>query len=134
MHILQDTRYKMDLAKRDKDIQHLQNIVKEKERFLYDNHKTLTRSQKDNPFLKDVVDQYTMYFSEINQQNQAQYKALKTLADYMTQLILDPTTDADMIRQCKQDLEMMQQEINLLSNSACSRGFKGLRSRRAASH
>ena len=66
-----------------------------------------------------------MYFSELSQQNQAQYKALKTLADYITQLILDPTTDTDMIRQCKEDLEMMQEEINILSNSACGRGFKG---------
>ena len=116
----------MDLAKRDKDIQHLHNIVKEKERFLYDNHKALSQSQKDNPFLKDVVDQYNMYFSELSQQNQAQYKALKTLADYISQLLLDPTTDADMIRQCKEDLEMMQEEINnLKGNSACSRGFKG---------
>ena len=101
----------MDLAKRDKNIQQLQNIIKEKEQFLSDKRKELMKSQKDNPFLKDVVDQYNMYFSNVAQQNQAQYNALKRLADYISELILDPNSDADMIRQCKQDMEMVQNEI-----------------------
>lgn len=104
----------MDLAKRDKQIQHLQNIIKENEQFLYDRQKELMKLKKHNPFLKDVVDQYNIYFSNIDQQNQAQYNALQSLADYITGLMLDQTSDATMIRHCKEDLKMVKEELNFL--------------------
>ena len=106
----------MDLAKRDAEIQHLHNLMKESEHFLSEKHKTLIKTQKDNPYLKEVVNNYNMYFSGIAQQNQAQYNALQTLADYITQILLDPTTDAETVKQCKQDMKMVQQELatNLL--------------------
>ena len=54
----------MDLAKRDMEIQHLNNLIKDSEHFLSEKHKTLIKTQKDNPYLKEVVDNYNMYFSQ----------------------------------------------------------------------
>jgi len=107
----------MELAKRDKQLKHLHSIIQEKEQFLYDIHKELLKSKKDNPFLNDVVDQYTVYISELTQQNQAQYNALKRLADYISDLIVDPNSDTDMVRQCKQDMKIVQEELGTFGNS-----------------
>jgi hypothetical protein len=104
----------MDLAKRDIDIQYLHNLIKDNDKFLFEKHKSLSKLQKDNPFLKDVVDEYNEYFSGISQQNQAQYNALQTLADYITQLLLEPGVTEEIVRQCKYDMGLIRAELNLL--------------------
>ena len=52
-------------------------------------------------------------YSEL--ENQQQYKALQLLADYLTEITLDPTSTEEMMRNCKYDRTLISAEIKKLN-------------------
>lgn len=101
----------VDLAKRDKQIQVLQNVIREKQQFLVKNYKKLTNIQKDNPYLSDIVKAYTTNFNEKTEERMKQKHALQQLADYIKTIILDPTATEEMIRNAKYDQGVILAEL-----------------------
>jgi len=101
----------MDLANRDIGIQHLQRLIDQKKKNLYETHQSLLINSKDNIYLKDVADDYAKY-SSID--NQKQYNALHLLTEYLTQITLDPTSTEEMLRNCKYDRSLITGEMKKL--------------------
>ncbi len=104
----------MDLAKRDNEIQHLYKLIKDNQKFLNDKHKHLNNSQNDNPLLKDIVEDYSTYFSHISDEKTQQHKALQKLAKYITEVSLHPDVTEEILRECKYDNTMIANEMKRL--------------------
>jgi hypothetical protein len=102
----------MDIAKRDIDIQHLQKIISEKGKNLYELHKQLYAKSKDNAYLREIADDYSNYSSA---ENQKKYKALQLLSKYLTKITLDPASTEEMLRSCKYDRSLISAEIKKLN-------------------
>uniref|UniRef100_A0A6C0ILK5 Uncharacterized protein n=1 Tax=viral metagenome TaxID=1070528 RepID=A0A6C0ILK5_9ZZZZ len=105
----------MELAKRDISIQHLQNLIKQKHKNITDKNKTLPQQSKDNVYLREIMGDYNIYFDNINQEKTNQYNALQLLAEYITQIILDPTSTEEMLRQCKYDQSLILSEMKQIN-------------------
>jgi hypothetical protein len=101
----------METAKRDIEIQHLNNLMKDLKHNLSEKHKDLVNVQKHNPYLRGVVDDYNTYFNSINDEKLRQYNALKQLHNYVTQLSIDPTATEEIIRQSKYDIAIIVDEL-----------------------
>ena len=101
----------MDLAKRDKQIQVLEDLIREKQQFLVKNYNKLTSIQKDNLYLSDIVKAYTTNFNQQTEERTKQKHALQQLADYIKQILLDPTATEEMIRNAKYDQGVILAEL-----------------------
>jgi hypothetical protein len=102
----------MDLAKRDIIINDLNNVIKQKKSFLREKKDSLRTKSKDNTYLNGVVDEYNKYFNSESNKRDEQTKALQVLFDYITTIILDPTSTEEIIKQCKYDHSMIVKEMN----------------------
>lgn len=99
----------MELAKRDIGIQHLQKLIQQRKKNLYETQKNLHVKSKDNIYLREVADDYS------NIENQNQYNALQLLNEYLTQITLDPTSSEEMLRNCKYDRSLISSEMKKLN-------------------
>jgi intergrase/recombinase len=104
----------MDLAKRDLLINTLKTQKKEKEQFLLHNKTQLSERKHDNRHLSMVLDGYNDYFSLLQQERDKQKTALKGLIEYLTKIILDPTSTAEIIKEAKHDKNVILDELNNL--------------------
>jgi hypothetical protein len=104
----------MNLAKRDMDIQQLQKLIKDKHQHLSEKNNTLNKHSKDNLYLKDVLEDYNLYFKNISNERKQQYNALQALVDYIRKITLDPTASEEMIRQCIYDESLILAEMKSL--------------------
>ena len=104
----------MDLAKRDLLINSLKNQKREKEQFLLHNKRQLSERKQDNPHLNMVVEDYNDYFSLLQQENDRQNAALQVLVEYLTNIIIDPTSTLEMIKQAKHDKNIILGELKNL--------------------
>ncbi len=102
----------MDLSKRDLGIQHLQKLIDQRKKSLYETQKNLHTKSKDNMYLREISKDYVNY-SEL--ENQQQYKALQLLAEYLTEITLDPTSTEEILRNCKYDRALISAEIKKLN-------------------
>ena len=70
----------MSLAKRDKAIQAMITEVENKRQFLLNKYKELHNDAAENELLKDVLEDYLIYYNDIKNEKGKQYNALmKTL-------------------------------------------------------
>jgi len=99
----------MDIAKRDIGIQHLQKLIQQRKKNLYETQKILHAKSKENIYLREIADDYS------NIENQNQYKALQLLNEYITQITLDPTSTEEMLRNCKYDRSLISSEMKKLN-------------------
>jgi len=102
----------MDLSKRDMGIQHLQTLIDQRKKSLYETKKNLHTKSKDNMYLREISKDYVNY-SEL--ENQQQYKALQVLSEYLTEITLDPTSTEEILRNCKYDRALISDEIRKLN-------------------
>lgn len=102
----------MDLAKRDIGIQHLQTLISQRKQNLYETQKNLHAKSKDNVYLREIADDYDRYSMT---EDQKQYNALELLAEYLTQITLDPTSTEEMLRNCKYDRSLITAEMKKLN-------------------
>jgi hypothetical protein len=102
----------MDLSKRDTGIQHLQKLIDQRKKSLYETQKSLNTKSKDNIYLREIAKDYVNLSALENQQ---QYKALQLLAEYLTQITLDPTSTEEMLRNCKYDRSIISAEMKRLN-------------------
>jgi len=101
----------MELAKRDIGIQHLQNLIKQREETLHDTKQNLQKKSKDNIYLREIVEDYNEYSDGIYLENQKQYNALQLLQEYLIEITLDPTSTEEMLRQAKYDRTLILAEM-----------------------
>ena len=104
----------MYLAKRDLLINSLKTQKREKEQFLLHNKRQLSERKQDNPHLNMVVEDYNDYFSLLQQENDKQTAALQVLVEYLTNIIMDPTFTLEMIKQAKNDKNIILGELKNL--------------------
>jgi len=106
----------MELAKRDKSIQHLQRMIKEKQETLSEKNKTLHKESKGNTYLREIIGEYNTYFDSLKHQEDKQYNALQLLLEYITQITLDPTSTEEMLRECKYDQSLILAELKKINS------------------
>jgi len=104
----------MDLAKRDLLINHLKTQKREKEQFLEHNKRQISERKNDNSHLNLVLDDYNNYFSLLQQERENKIQALQVLLDYLTNIIMDPTSNTEIIKQAKLDKKLILGELNSL--------------------
>lgn len=105
----------MELAKRDITIQHLQNLIKNKQQLLYEKNNILHKQSKDNLYLNEIIGDYNAYFDNMNFLQTQQYNALQLLTEYIRQIIMDPASTEDIIRECKYDESLLLAEMKKLN-------------------
>jgi hypothetical protein len=109
----------MNLAKRDQLIQSLKTQKKRKEHFLNERSAHLKTQSKTNPHLNAVAEDYALYVASINDEKTQQTNALQVLVEYLNQLILDPNSTSEIIKQAKYDQGIILAELknNLLKTT-----------------
>ena len=115
----------MNLAKRDLLIQSLKTQKKQKEQFLNERSSHLKTQGKTNPHLKAVAEDYALYVDGINDEKTQQTNALQVLVEYLNQLILDPASTSEIIKQAKYDQGIILGELknNLFKNNLLKTTF-----------
>jgi hypothetical protein len=101
----------MDLAKRDLLIQKLKTQKNIKEQFLNERSAHLKKPETANPHLKAVAEEYDTYVAGITHEKIKQSSALQILVDYLNQIMLDPTSTSEIIKQAKYDQEVVLSEL-----------------------
>ncbi len=101
----------MDLAKREIGIQHLQRLINQRKQSLYETQHNLNLKSKDNMYIREIAKDYVNHLALENKQ---QYDSLQLLAEYITQITLDPTSTEEMLRNCKYDRALISEEIKKL--------------------
>jgi len=101
----------MELAIKDKKIQQLQSIIKGNKKILKEKNESIREKSKDNKFLNSIVEEYDVYFEKNNKLKQQQHDALQKLIDYITTIMLDPTSTSEIIKQCKYERSLILDEM-----------------------
>jgi len=101
----------MDLAKRDLLLNDLKRQKREKEQFLVNNTTQLNKRKHDNRHLNVVLEGYNDYFSLLKEEKDKQKEALQVLVEYLTKIILDPTSTAELIKQATHDKNIILGEL-----------------------
>ena len=76
----------IDLAKRDKMIQHLREEAAIQEKKLMTRYKALQHTAAENNFLEGIVKDYKSYYNRIKEQKEEQYEALRVLYDHIDKI------------------------------------------------
>ena len=99
----------MDIALDDKKVCKTKLLIQEKNNYLENNLKNLKKTQSDNIFLAEVVDDYIKYFSLIKNQKEQQYEALRKITDYIDNINKTNDITEHLLRESKQDqLDILQ--------------------------
>lgn len=70
----------------DNEFNNIQELIKNKKKFLLDKQKKLLIIAKNNEFLDNIKEDYSKYYNYIIQQKQEQIKALGVLNEYVKDL------------------------------------------------
>jgi len=101
----------MDLAKRDLLLNDLKRQKREKEQFLVNNTTQLNKRKHDNRHLNVVLEGYNDYFSLLKEEKTKQKEALQVLVEYLTKIILEPASTAELIKQATHDKNIILGEL-----------------------
>ena len=93
--------------------------INKRKRILKDEYKILHERKRENNFLEQVYHDYKNYYSLIIEEKQKQYKALKTISNYLDSLIQESKIAKDTLQELKNDkykilgkIEQVRSEIN----------------------
>jgi hypothetical protein len=91
------TDYKLTLAQRDLYLVHIEELIKDKQQFLFDKYNETHDLQQDNDYLKVIRNDYKHYYDYIKSQKREQITAMQFLNDYLDQIVEQgELTDRDL--------------------------------------
>lgn len=109
----------MEIAKRDQLIENMKLMLKEKQRYLFNQYKELNSANQENEFLVGVKDDYKKYYDYIKMTKQSQYDALKKISEYLDKIASEITTTDLILQETKKDqktilgeMENIKSELN----------------------
>jgi hypothetical protein len=96
-----------ELADKDEQLIHLENLIESKRKMLLEKQKKLRFVYKQNQFLDVVRQDYDTYYSYIVKQKQDQVKALQLLNNY----VMDLTRSGNLTKHNMADAKHEQRKI-----------------------
>ena len=96
-----------ELADKDEQLIHLENLIESKRKMLLEKQKKLRFVYKQNQFLDVVRQDYDTYYSYIVKQKQDQMKALQLLNNY----VMDLTRSGNLTKHNMTDAKHEQRKI-----------------------
>ena len=102
----------LPLAKRDMQLSHIEQQIRNKKRLLVKKKNDLEKKEKLNEYLSDVKKDYNNYYDYILQEKQQQRDALILLKEYINDLIKTENLVNDQLRIAKHDQINIIQEID----------------------
>tara|TARA_B100001769_G_scaffold274838_1_gene274386 strand:- start:22 stop:378 length:357 start_codon:yes stop_codon:yes gene_type:complete len=106
----------IDLANRDKMIQHLREEAIVQEKNLMSRYKSLKHVSSENKFLEGVVDDYKSYYKRIRNQKEEQYEALRVLFDYIEKISEENIVANNLLCEIQHDQRRIIREMKQVSN------------------
>lgn len=112
----------MDIAIDDQKVCEIKLLIQNKKTNLEENFNELKKTQKDNMFLADVVDDYIKYFSQMKKQKEDQHEALRKITDYIDSINKTTNVTEHLLRESKHDqheilkrMELIKSKINSIT-------------------
>jgi hypothetical protein len=99
------------LADRDLRIMKMEELIKNKQKFLVKKKKELDEKCMLNQYLETVKDNYSKYYDNMIKEKQNQYDALLILKEYLSELIKSEHLVNDELRIAKHDEKDILREI-----------------------
>lgn len=106
----------MDIALDDEKICEIKLLIQNKKNSLENNFNELKKTQKDNIFLADVVDDYIKYFSLMKKQKEDQYEALRKITDYIDNITKTSNITEHLLRESKHDQQEILKRMKLIKS------------------
>ena len=101
----------LDLAKRDRLLAKIEADLYAKRFMLIQKRKTLDNSLKQNPFLKDVVDDYNSYYDSLVRQKSEQQEAIEFLKKYLEDMLSEAKLTESQIEENSIQQDAMVNEL-----------------------
>lgn len=99
----------MDIALDDEKVCKIKLLIQNKKNSLENHFNELKKTQKDNIFLADVVNDYIKYFSQMKKQKEDQHEALRKITDYIDNINKTSNITEHLLRESKHDqLEILK--------------------------
>lgn len=101
----------MEIAKRDQLIEKMKLMLKEKQRYLFNQYKDLNNTNQENDFLVNVKEDYKRYYDYIKTTKQSQYDALQNISEYLDKIASEITTTDLIMQETKKDQKTILREM-----------------------
>jgi len=109
--------YELSLADRDFYLEQIESQIKAKKEFLLSKKKILNETLEENKFLENVKKDYNKYFQYVVEDKKKQQEAMKTLSNYLDNLIVSGKLTEKDIKQSKKDQQAILKEIDKIKAS-----------------
>jgi cysteinyl-tRNA synthetase len=94
-----DLPFNTDLAKRDIQIQKMEDMIREKKQFLLEKRDSLNDLERNNEYLQTVQNDYVKYYNHIVGEKESQMRYMEALTKYIEDIIHEgKLTEEDAIR------------------------------------
>ncbi len=103
------------LAKRDKAIQTMMTELENKRLLLKGKYKSLHNAASDNSLLKDVLEDYLMYYNTIKQEKMGQYAALNKTLEHIESITNSDEININNINNIKNDHKEISDEMKRIN-------------------
>lgn len=106
----------MDLAKRDMAIKNMMTELENRRQLLKGKYKELQNASKENELLKDVLEDYLIYYNTSKDEKIKQYEALNKTLEHIDMIMMEPTTNEEMLRNSKIDQKEIMNEMKRIKS------------------
>jgi len=101
----------------DGEIEAIELVIKNKENYLSEKHKEISRTCNDNLFLNDVLKDYESYNYYIKKQREDQMIALQMLHQYLNDLVITGMVKDYDAKDAKVEQKKIINEIKIIKKS-----------------
>jgi len=101
----------MEIAKKDRIIIDIDNIIENKKKLLLEKRNELINSERNNEFLREVVEDYKNYHNKIKMEKQKQYESLLVLSEYIHKMNNTINVTGYLVNQSNKQREKLIQKI-----------------------
>lgn len=106
----------MDLAKRDMAIKIMMSELENRRQLLKDKYKDLHNASKENELLKDVLEDYLIYYNDNKDEQIKQYEALNKTLEHIDNIAIDSIKNEEILRNIKIDQKEIINEMKKIKN------------------
>ena len=104
----------MDIFNNDIIIFNIDNLIENKKKLLLEKRKELIIRERNNEFLREVVEDYQNYYNKIKTEKQKQYETLLYLTDYIHRMNKTINNTGYLVNESKKQRDKLIQKINLI--------------------
>jgi hypothetical protein len=107
----------MDLASKDKQFIHLQQLIEMKRKMLLDKQIKYKKISKQNHFLEEIKNDYSNYSNYIMKQKEEQIQALEILHNYVKDLTISGNLSKQNVKDAKYEQKKIIKELKSIKDN-----------------